>query len=240
MQVWTSFREYIAAVVKQWWFYVGVVSGILALVGQVTSVPQIPRGITIAGFVVFLSAAQFAAFHRLRFERDEGEQAGLTLLAQARWWSLGGVAYTYDQYGTTLLATPAAFANNPEVKLDFVTDIEMEAHGGGKGGAIFDIAWTIRNLPDAATFEAPIVVGPITLVAGEIKPLRPRLSIQLDKVRLADLRRVWEELPGDPVLTAQYHVKNMAAAEARLTLPRSRLLDAIAPWRKMVGLPPEG
>ena len=116
----------------------------------------------------------------------------------------------------------------------------MEAHGGAKGGALFDIAWAIHNLPDAATFDAPVVIGPITLAAGERKPLRPSLHIQLDKVRLADLRRVWEELPGDPVLTTEFHVKGRSAAvETRLTLPRSRLLAAVAPWRKMVGLPPE-
>jgi hypothetical protein len=240
MAVWTSFREYVAVVVKQWWFYVGVASGILALIGLFRPVPPFPWWLSVSAFVLFLSAAQFAAFHQLRFQRDEGDQAGLTLLAQAPGWHLGGVAYTYDQHGTTLLATPEAFASNPEVRLDFVTDIEMEAHGGAKGGVLFGLTWTIHNLPGAATFEAPVVVMPITLAAGEGDPLRPRLSIQLDKVRLADLRRVWEELPGDPVLTAGYHVKGRSAAvETRLTLPRSRLLAAIAPWRKMVGLPPE-
>lgn len=238
--VWKSLREYAVVVAKQWWFYISLVSGILALIGQVASVPPIPRGITIAGFMIFLSFAQFAAFHQLRRRRDEGQEAGFSLLAQAQWWHIAGYAYVNDPRGITLLGTPEAFAGNPEVRLNFVTDIEMDAHGGAKGGVLFKLTWTIQNLPDCGTFEPPVVVMPITLAAGEGDPLRSRLSIQLDKVRLADLRRAWEELPGDPVLAAEYHVKGKTAAvQTRLTLPRSGIIEAIPAWRKIVGLPPE-
>jgi hypothetical protein len=237
--VWKSLREYAVVVAKQWWFYVGLVSGILALVGQVTSLPPIPRGVGIAGFVLFLSLAQFAAFHQLRLQRDEGDQPGFSLLAQAPRWLLSGYAYTTEAHDT-LLGTPQAFVGDPEIRLTFVTDIEMEAHGGAKGGVLFGLTWTIRNLPDAATFEAPVVTMPISLPAGQGAPLRFHLSVELDKIRLSDLRRVWDELGGDPVLIAEYRVKGRSTSvETRLTLPRTYIVAAIAPWRKMVGLPPE-
>ncbi len=238
--VWTSFREYVAVVVRQWWFYVGLASGVLAVVGLFTATPTIPRWITVTVFVLFVSVAQFAAFHQLRFQRDEGARPGFSLLTQAPWWHLGGVAYTYDQHGTTLLATPEAFSGNPEIRLDLVTDIEMEAHGGAKGGVIYGLEWTMRNLPDTVTFEAPVVAMPISLPAGDGVSLRSRLSMQLDKVRLSDLRKTWEDLPGDPVLAAGYHVQGRPTpAETTLTLPRVRILSFIAPWRKMVCLPAE-
>jgi hypothetical protein len=105
---------------------------------------------------------------------------------------------------------------------------------------LFGLTWTIRNLPDAATFEAPVVTMPISLPAGQGAPLRSHLSVELDKIRLSDLRRVWDELGGDPVLIAEYRVKGRSTSvETRLTLPRTYIVAAIAPWRKMVGLPPE-
>jgi hypothetical protein len=216
------------------------VAGALWLVSLFVTVPAIPQWIWIALFVVLLGAAQFYAFHDLRKQRDAGHDPGFSLLSQAAWWRIGGYAYTNDKYDT-LLGTPEAFVGNPEVKLTFVTDIEMEAHGGTKGGVLFDLAWTMHNLPAAATFEAPLVVMPIALPPEQGAPHRSHLSIQLDKVRLSDLRRVWEELAGDPLLIAQYHVKGKPSAlETRLTLSRTRIVGEIPAWRRTVGLPPEG
>ncbi len=237
--LWKSLREYASVVAKQWWFYVGLASGVLALVGQVAPVPPIPHGITIAGFVIFLSLAQFAAFHQLRLQRDEGEQPGLSLLGQAPSWKMGGSAWTNDKYDTRL-GTPDAFAGDPEVQLVWVTDLEMEAHGGAKGGVLFGLRWTMDHLPTAATFEAPEVTMPIALPAGQGIPLKTVLRVTIDKVRLSDVRKVWEDSPTDPVLVAGYRVKgNAAALETRLPLPRAVIIGALAPWRKMVGLTPE-
>lgn len=99
----------------------------------------------------------------------------------------------------------------------------------------------MHNLPATATFEAPVVVMPIALPPDQGAPLRSHMSIQLDKVRLSDLRRVWDELAGDPLLIAQYHVKGKPITlETRLPLPRARIVAAIPAWRTTVGLPPEG
>jgi len=234
-----SLGEYASVVAKQWWFYVGLVSGILALVGQVMPIPPIPRGITIAGFVIFLSLAQFAAFHQLRLQRDEGEQPGLTLLAQAPSWTVGG--YAWNDKHDTRLGTPEAFVGDPEVQLVWVTDLEMEAHGGAKGGVLFGLGWSMDYLPAAAGFVAPEVTMPIALPAGQGIPLKTVLRLTLDNVRLSQVRKAWEDLSTDPVLIAGYRVKGKdAALESRLPLPRGVIVGALTPWREMVGLPREG
>jgi len=61
--------------------------------GVFTKIPPIPYWIAVAAFVLFLSVAEFAAFHQLRLHRDEGEQPGLTLQAQAPLWKVGGNAW---------------------------------------------------------------------------------------------------------------------------------------------------
>lgn len=132
--MWASLSEYIPAVFRRWWLAVtGTLAGSLWLVSLFVTVPTIPQWVWIALFVVLLGAAQFYAFHDLRKQRDAGYGAGFSLLSQAAWWRIGGYAYTNDKHDT-LLATPEAFVGNPEVKLTFVTDIEMEAHGGSKVG----------------------------------------------------------------------------------------------------------
>lgn len=238
--MWQSLREYLPAVFRRWWLSVTViVAGALWLASLFFTVPAIPPWVWVALFVLLLAAAQFLAFHDLRKHRDEGQKPGLSVLAQAPRWHIGGHAYTTEAHDT-LLGTPEAFVGDPDVRLTFVTDLEMEAHGGATGGVLYGLTWMIRHLPDAATFEAPDVPMPIALPAGQRIPLKARLSIQLDKVRLSHLGKVWEALQDDPALVGRYHVEgNPTALETTLRLPRSVVVGAIAPWRKMVGLPPE-
>src|SRR5437868_11322351 len=91
LPMWLSFAEYVPAVLRHWWFSAtGLASGILFLISLFATIPAIPRWFWVVLFIVFVSAAQFQAFHQLREQRDKWGRPGLSLLGApcgswARW-----------------------------------------------------------------------------------------------------------------------------------------------------------
>src|SRR5438309_3945080 len=125
--VWTSFREYVSLVAKQWWFYVGLVSGVLALVGQVAPIPPIPRGITIASCVIFLALAQFAAFHQLRLQRDAGSRPRLTILSKPKAWGISAIPHAIATGQSFNVAQQEMFKGDPELNIAISGDVRAAA-----------------------------------------------------------------------------------------------------------------
>jgi hypothetical protein len=76
----SSLRSYLPAVLRQWWTYIGIGSGLVGYLLDVFTDLKILPAYWIAGFVVCLTVAQFFAYHEVRAAlalRDRGLQIPL-------------------------------------------------------------------------------------------------------------------------------------------------------------------
>jgi hypothetical protein len=233
--LWKSLREYASVVAKQWWFYVGLVSGILALAGQVTSVPPVPRGISIAGFVVFLSVAQFAAFHQLRLQRDAGTRPRMTILSKPKKWGVTAIPYALATGQPFTAAQQEMFKGDPELNIAISGDVTAAASGGETGGVLHDITWSIRNLPGGLTTRAMAGVDTVALAPNMTVVLTPTLEIYGKAVRLSQILDALTS-SNDLAIVASYRAEaGTTAAETAVKLPREELIEPLTNWGKYNG-----
>jgi hypothetical protein len=234
MQAWTSFREYLAMVVKQWWFYVGLASGVLALVGQVAPVPPIPRGITIGACVLFLSLAQFAAFHQLRLQRDAGARPRLTILGKPKTWGITAIPHAIATGQSFNVAQQEMFKGDPELNIAISGDMRAAASGGDKGGVLHDIEWSIRNLPSGLTTRAMAGADTVPLTPNMTVVLTPTLEIHGQKIPLS---AILEALAArdDLAIVASYCAEPGTPTETAIKLPRQDLIEPLTSWGKYNG-----